>query len=87
MDTNKTISVTVKLFGGFESPLFEVGQDPMIGIALELPKGARIKKVMALVGFEPCSALLCFVNGEMAGKYKRLQEGDVVSFFRPVAGG
>ena len=81
------LTVTVKVFGGLEmsSPL--QGFDPIKGFLLEIPKGSRLKKVAGKLGIKLQTHTMILVNGVRAGQRQKLEDGDVIVFYRPVSGG
>ncbi len=55
----------------------------------ELPEGATVADALKLIRCSRLQAMLMLVsvNGERAEFTQTLQEGDVVGFFAPIAGG
>ena len=56
---------------------------------IEIEEGSTVKDVLKLIRLSPVKAklFLVSVNGERAPLSRKLQEGDVIGFFMPVAGG
>ncbi len=76
--------VKVKLFG----PLLDrmpPGQR-RVPMEIELPEGATVNDVANRLGLGEVGAVI-LINDQEGHRGKRLNEGDVVSFFPPLAGG
>ncbi len=80
----KRINVNVKLLAGLDQ---REGYDPEEGIALELSKGFKLKKVVKLLGLPGHEPIAFIINGEKANPGSRLHDGDEVFCFLPFAGG
>lgn len=76
--------VKVKLFG----PLLErlPPENRRMPLELELPDGATVNAVVEALGIGDVGAVI-LVNDQEAHRGKHLNDGDVVSFFPPLAGG
>ncbi|MFA0754246.1 MAG: hypothetical protein IMHGJWDQ_002031 [Candidatus Fervidibacter sp.] len=76
--------VKVKLFG----PLMErmPPEKRRMPIEVEVPDEATVQEVAEALGIGDIGAVI-LVNDQEAHRGKRLKEGDVVSFFPPLAGG
>jgi hypothetical protein len=81
------ISVNVKLYTSLLRETDIKDYDPNEGIFLKIPPGARMWKVTKILGLSRHHRMVCFVNGERVGPWKRIQDHDRIAFFRPVAGG
>lgn len=55
--------------------------------ALELPEGATVADLARALGIPPGTSWIALVNGTEATPQHRLQAGDVVTLFPPLAGG
>ena len=76
--------ITVKLF----ATLHKYRPDaPRTGLALDVPEGADIAKVLPLLGVPDRVPLVAMVNEKVEHLDCVLKEGDVLSLFPPVAGG
>jgi molybdopterin converting factor small subunit len=83
----RDITVNVKLY---TSLLRETGikeYDPYKGMRLKIPAGTRMWKVAKILGLSRRNTVICLVNGERVGPWKKMAAGDEIAFFRPVAGG
>lgn len=59
-------------------------------IALELPAGAAVADALGAVGLSPeemAGGLVLLRNGHHSSENDRLEEGDILSVFPPLAGG
>lgn len=74
--------VTVKLFGPLRQRL-PVGSR---NAALEVADGTTVDDLAVRLGIEEEPAVVC-VNDQETHRSRRLHEGDVVTFFPPLAGG
>jgi molybdopterin converting factor small subunit len=76
--------VTVKLFG----PLLErlPSEKRRMPLELEVPDGATVNDVAEMLGLGDVGAVI-LINDQEGHRGKRLSDGDVVSFFPPLAGG
>ena len=54
---------------------------------LDVPEGARVSDVVAVLGIPPALPCIVLVNGQDAETDWSLVPGDVVSMFPPLAGG
>jgi molybdopterin converting factor small subunit len=81
------IRVKVKLFASLLRETGIENYDPKEGMVLEIPFGSRIRNVFKKLGISGSRTMICFLNGERAGPWKRIEGGDEISLFRPVAGG
>lgn len=56
---------------------------------MEIMEGSTVRDVLKIIHLSPLKAnlLLVSVNGERAPLSKKLQDGDVIGFIAPVAGG
>jgi len=89
-DTAKIIAgdgrmrVTVKLFG----PLLErlPSEKRRMPLELEVPEGATVNDIAEMLGLGDVGAVI-LINDQEGHRGKRLSDGDVVSFFPPLAGG
>ncbi len=78
------MKVKVKLFGPLKEKLPpEKRQFP---IEVEVPDGATVQDVANLLGIGNVGAVI-LINDQEAHRAKQLSDGDVVSFFPPLAGG
>jgi molybdopterin converting factor small subunit len=55
-------------------------------IEVEVPEGATVQDVANLLGIGNLGAVI-LINDQEAHRGKQLNDGDVVSFFPPLAGG
>jgi molybdopterin converting factor small subunit len=79
------VTVEVRLFATLARFL---PHDSRHGAAvLAVPDGATIADVAAQLGIPPDFDHVALVNGREAGPADRLQPGDVVDLFPPLAGG
>lgn len=76
--------VKVKLFGQFREKL--PPEKRQIPIEIEVPDNATVQDVANSLGIGDLGAVI-LVNDHEAHRGKRLNDGDVVSFFPPLAGG
>ncbi len=76
--------VKVKLFGPLREKL--PPEKRQIPIEVEVPEGATVQDVANLLGIGNVGAVI-LVNDQESHRGKQLNEGDVVSFFPPLAGG
>ncbi len=76
--------VKVKLFGPLREKLPPEKQQ--IPIEVEVPEGATVQDVANLLGIGNVGAVI-LVNDQETHRGKQLSDGDVVSFFPPLAGG
>ena len=83
----RNITVNVKLYASLLRETEIKDYDPYKGIMLKIPAGARMWKVMKILGLSRRNAIICLVNGERVGPWKRMEADDEIAFFRPVAGG
>jgi hypothetical protein len=83
----KTITVTLKFFSGLDKDLKLKGYDPAKGIAVTVPDGTRLKKILKSMGLKNISSHSFFLNAERVSAWTKLQEGNEVSCLRPSAGG
>jgi hypothetical protein len=79
--------VTIKLFSGINRDLGLSDYDPSRGIELEVREGVRLKKVLKGLGMRKLMHNAYFQNGERAGLWTRLRNGDEISCIKPSAGG
>lgn len=85
--TKESITVKIKLYSGLDRQTKINNYDPDSGIDLQIAKGARLKKLFAIMGLSRHQSTVCFINGKKAGLNEKLEHGDVVAFMRPVSGG
>jgi len=83
----ENITVKIKLYGGLDSQSNIAGYDPESGIDLKISKGARLKKVMRMLGLPRHESMAYFINGEKAGANQKVNDKDVIFFMKPVSGG
>ncbi len=76
--------VKVKLFGPLRESL--PPEKRQIPIEVEVPEGATVQDVANLLGIGNVGAVI-LINDQEAHRGKQLNDGDVVSFFPPLAGG
>jgi len=76
--------VKVKLFGPFREKL--PPEKRRMPIEVEVPEGATVQDVANLLGIGNLGAVI-LINDQEAHRGKQLNDGDVVSFFPPLAGG
>ncbi len=62
-----TLTVKVRLFGGIDKEANVGDYDRNEGLTLKVPKGARLKKVVKIIGLSKQYTLVFFINGEKAG--------------------
>jgi len=83
--TRCELTVTVKLFANLRQRAPE-GTDPR-GFAVVLPTGATLGDLVTRLELPEKSWRLAFRNGRHCAPPEALQDGDVVAFFPPIAGG
>jgi len=83
----ENITVKIKLYGGLDRQSNIADYDPESGIDLKISKGAKLKKVMRMLGLPRHEYMAYFINGEKAGANKKVNDKDVIFFLRPVSGG
>ncbi|MCS7186301.1 MAG: MoaD/ThiS family protein [Armatimonadetes bacterium] len=76
--------VKVKLFGPLKEKLPPEKRQFLIEV--EVSEGATVQDVANLLGIGNVGAVI-LVNDQETHRGKQLNEGDVVSFFPPLAGG
>jgi len=76
--------VKVKLFGPLREAL--PPEKRQIPIEVEVPDGSTVQDVANLLGIGNVGAVI-LVNDQESHRGKQLSDGDVVSFFPPLAGG
>ncbi|MFZ5569028.1 MAG: MoaD/ThiS family protein [Thermodesulfobacteriota bacterium] len=81
------MEVRIKLFAGLEVDAGMRGYDPLHGIVLDVPAGARLKVVTKRLGLPDGGRLMYFINGVRVGLWHRLKDGDEIACLRPLAGG
>jgi sulfur carrier protein ThiS len=82
-----TVSVNVKLFAGIDKDANVAGYDHNAGLVLTVPEGARLKKVVKMIGLPKRYTLVFFINGQRVGLQQKLEDGDEIACLRPIAGG
>ena len=82
-----SLTVKVRLFAGIDKEANIGDFDRNVGHTLEVPKGTRLKKVVKMIELSKNYTLVFFINGERVGLWKKLEEGDEITIFRPTAGG
>lgn len=82
-----TVKVTIKLFSGINRDLGLPDYDPSRGIELLVRDGTRLKKALKRLGMRKLMHNAYFRNGERAGLWTRLGDGDEISCIKPSAGG
>lgn len=80
-------AVTIKLFSGINRDIGLTDYDPSQGIQLEVREGTRLKKALKGLGMKKLMQNAYFRNGERAGLWTRLRDGDEISCIKPSAGG
>lgn len=80
-------TVTIKLFSGINRDIGLTDYDPSRGIAIEVREGTRLKKALKRLGMRKLMHNAYFRNGERAGLWTRLRDGDEISCIKPSAGG
>lgn len=81
------IRVRVKLFTGLHREVGLNDYDPEAGIAMDMRKGARIRTVAKRLGLPGGGRVVFFVEGERAGPWHKLRDGDEIACMKPSAGG
>lgn len=81
------ITVKIKLFSGLDRQTSIENYDPESGIDLKISKGAKLKKVVRLLGLRRHGPVVYFVNGEKAGLNQKVGDNDTIFFMKPVSGG
>lgn len=82
-----TIKVVVKLHSGLHRGLSIENYDPGIGVEISIKDASSVRFALKSLGMKNISRHAYFINGERAGIFKRLKDGDELSCFRPSAGG
>jgi len=77
----------VKLFTGLDRDVGLKDYDPQTGIEMQIPKSARIRTVAKRLGLLRGGPVAFFVQGERAGPWRKLRDGDEVACMKPSAGG
>jgi molybdopterin converting factor small subunit len=85
--TRENITVKVKLYSGLDRQAKIGHYDPDSGIDLQIANGARLKKVMKILGLSTHESTVGFINGKKAGLSEKVNNGDAVYFMKPVSGG
>jgi molybdopterin converting factor small subunit len=83
----KETIVTFKFFSGIHLALNLEQYDLGKGITVKIKEGEQIKKILKRLGVPGISSCVYFINGVQGGLGTSLKEGDVISCFRPSAGG
>jgi hypothetical protein len=86
-DSRQTITIKVRLFAGLDQDAGLYGYDRQQGMNLNVPRGTRLKKVVKMIGLPDSHLLAYFINGERAGLWRKLEDGDDISCLKPAAGG
>jgi hypothetical protein len=82
-----TAKVTIKLFSGINRDIGLTEYDPSRGIEIDVRDGTRLKKALKRLGMRKLMHNAYFQNGERAGLWSRLRDGDEISCIKPSAGG
>jgi molybdopterin converting factor small subunit len=77
--------IRVKLFTTLTSYLPKEARD--FEFSMEVPAGSRAGQVSARIGIPQELVMIALVNGRTSELDRPLVEGDVLAFFRPIAGG
>jgi molybdopterin converting factor small subunit len=85
--SKQTITIKVRLFAGLDQDAGLNGYDRQKGLDLIVPRGARLKKVVKMIGLPDRHLLAFFINGERVGLRRKLEDGDEISCLKPAAGG
>ncbi len=80
-------TVTIKLFSGINRDIGLADYDPSRGITMEVREGTRLKRALRRLGMRKLLHNAYFRNGERAGLWTRLHDGDEISCIKPSAGG
>jgi len=83
----ENISVTVKLHTGLHRELNLDDYNPADGVVLTIPGPCRVRRVVKSLGLRDPARCAYFINGERAGLFTRVKNGDEISCFKPSAGG
>jgi molybdopterin converting factor small subunit len=83
----ENITVKIKLYGGLDRQSNLANYDPESGIDLKISKGARLKKVILMLGLRRHEPVVYFINGKKAGLNQKVNDKDVIFFMKPVSGG
>jgi sulfur carrier protein ThiS len=83
----ESITVKIKLYSGLDRQSNIATYDPESGVDLKISKGAKLKKVLHILGLPKHEPLACFINGKKAGTNQRVNDRDVIFFMKPVSGG
>ena len=78
------MKVTIKLFGSLRNHMPEGVSGR--GGEVEVTDGASVDDIAVQLGIEEVPAVVC-INDRETHRAHRLQPGDVVTFFPPLAGG
>ncbi|MCS7223134.1 MAG: MoaD/ThiS family protein [Armatimonadetes bacterium] len=78
------MTVKVKLFGSLVDRLPE--DKRKMPIQIELPEGATVGDIAEKLGIGDLGAVI-LINDQEGHRGKTVKDGDVVSFFPPLAGG
>ena len=76
------MKVTVKAFASLKQLLPDGGKK-----TLDVPAGTTVGEMIAILGLPAGRVHLMIRNNRQAGADERLQPGDTVAFFPPIAGG
>jgi hypothetical protein len=81
------ICVTIKLYSGLdrEIPLSDYNREQ--GIALEIKRGTRLRKVLKSIGMKNLSYNAYFLKGVRIGLCEKIVEDSEVACIKPAGGG
>lgn len=85
--SKEKIKIKVKLYSGLDRQAGIGDYDSDLGLAIELSRGARLKKLVKILGIDPRGENVFFINGKKAGLSEKLGENDVVFCMKAVSGG
>jgi sulfur carrier protein ThiS len=83
----ENITVKIKLYSGLDRQTDITNYDPESGIDLKIPKGAKLKKAMLVLGLRRHEPVIYFINGKKAGPNQKVNDQDVIFVMKPVSGG
>ena len=83
-DEKSNVKVRIKLFGSLRKHMPD-GVSGRVG-EVQVEVGATVDDLAVQLGIEEVPAVVC-INDQETHRARRLQPGDVVTFFPPLAGG
>lgn len=75
------------LYSGLDKETQINGYDPYKGILIDMPKGSRLRNLVALLSFRDKYSVAYHINGNKAGMWQSLKDNDKIECIKPLAGG